>query len=104
MGLSDRTAAAAAAHAGLSLTSGQKVLDAVTGLVGVVLGGVSVHRAIVDTEPGPGETNAALFKVPELELIEVYKVKLSTSYAVEREGRELIAIPANVSEGLDEFV
>lgn len=103
MGLDERTAAAAAAHAGLSLAPGQKVLDNLTAFTGVVVDGKTAHRVITETAGRPASAEPGLFKVPEVQLVESYTVKLTNGAVVTRELDELLKLPANVSADLEDF-
>lgn len=103
MGLDEKTAAAAAAHAGLSLAPGQLVLDSLTGFIGVVVDGQAAHRMIGETKPRPMSAHPQLFIVPTIMLVESYTVKLTNGAVVTRELGELVKIPANVSADLEDF-
>ena len=103
MGLDERTKAAAAAHKGLALTPGQKVLDCVTGFVGEVLDGMAAHRAVQGTATPRPSDQVALFTVPEVRLVESYRVQLSTGATVRRELGELVTLPANLIADLEDF-
>lgn len=99
--LSSAHAAAAAAHAGLSLARGQAVLDLVTGDGGTIQSGRATHRPIAEMAHVSAAAAASLFKVPQVQLVESYTVQLANGAVVDRERNELVKIPANLAADLE---
>lgn len=104
MGLNDKLKAAAAAHAGLTWQKGQKVIDNVTALAGVVISG-EVKRIVVTQPAGkPARASQGALGLPETAQIEYYTVRLSNGQTVNRSANSLVPVPANVDTELDDFV
>lgn len=104
MDLNDLRSQAQAAHAGVSLANGQRVIDAVTSEPGTIKAGLAVHRRVEDGQFVQLRSNTPAIASQRLELFEQYLVRLDTGELVTRERAQLVPISAGVNPTLEDFV
>lgn len=100
--LSDDYARDKLRHAGLTLPTDAWVVDAVTGEVGQVVAGLSVHRG---AQAGAQASKlTSMLASPNLPSItaETYRVRLSSGEIVERDREQLIRLPPNYTPEISE--
>jgi hypothetical protein len=101
--LSGRHAAAAAAHAGLTLVPGQRVLDLPTYSLGSIVAGQATSRPRPPVSQLPGSSAGTQASPGLTVLVELYTVRLDEGDTVKRELGELVKIPSNVGADLEDF-